>query len=253
MLEEKKRKLHRLMGADFKSEEISDLMDQVSIRYFLNSPLKDMSHHFRLALTMGKKKLHWHLEKLNDVPVTRVILCTYDRPGLFSKMVGVLSLNNIDVLSANIFTLKSGLAFDTYEVTNPVDSYRESESWEKIHREILLVLEDRLPLDDLITRKGQRVLGSGRHWRPTRRKVQIDNEVSDFFTGIEVSSEAKVGLLYELAKEVFALGLDIRFARVNCDDERMTGVFYVRDSDGQKIHGEEPIKTIEQGILSGLR
>ena len=52
---------------------------------------------------MGDKKLVWELEKLATAKVTRIILCTYDRPGLFSKMVGALTINNITVLSAHIF------------------------------------------------------------------------------------------------------------------------------------------------------
>ncbi len=74
---------------------------------------------------MGEEKHLWKLQRLTNVPVTRVIQCVYDKPGLFSKMVGVFTLNNIKVLSANIFTLKNGLAFDVYEVTNPPDPYRE--------------------------------------------------------------------------------------------------------------------------------
>jgi hypothetical protein len=69
-----------------------------------------MVEHFRLALGMGKERLRWKLQKLDNAPVTRVILCTYDKPGLFSKMVGLFTLHNIGVLSGNIFTLKNGLA-----------------------------------------------------------------------------------------------------------------------------------------------
>ena len=82
------------------------------------------------------------------------------------------------------------------------------------------------------------------------RKAEVNNGVSDFFTGIEVNAEARVGLLYELAKKISSLGLDIRFAKVNRDKEWMYGVFYVRDSDGQKVQDEDEIKKIEQGILS---
>ncbi|NNG08290.1 MAG: [protein-PII] uridylyltransferase, partial [Desulfobacteraceae bacterium] len=122
-LEENRRHLSKRLEPEFRNEEILDLMEQVSTRYFLSNPQEDMVEHFRLALSMGKEKLSWSLQKLKDAPVTRVILCTHDRPGLFSKMVGVFTLNNIKVLSANIFTLKNGLAFDVYEVTNPLDPY----------------------------------------------------------------------------------------------------------------------------------
>ena len=48
---------------------------------------------------------------------------------------------------------------------------------------------------------------------------------------------------------MFSMDLDIRFAKFNSDEEIMTGDFYVRDSLGQKIHGEAQIDKIKQGIL----
>jgi len=233
----------------FPKEEIRNLMDQVPARYFLNTTLEDMVQHFQMALDMGKEKLLWNLHKLKHAPVTRIILCIKDKPGLFSKMVGVFTLNNIKVLSANIFTLKNGLAFDTYEVTNPVDLFRESERWEKIYGDITLALEDRLPLDELIDRKGKSEMGARRYMGPKTKKVRINNEISDFFTAIEITSEARIGLLYDSAKKIFSLGLDIRFAKINSDQEKIMGVFYVRDSEGQKVHDKDRIAEIQQVML----
>jgi [protein-PII] uridylyltransferase len=252
-LENNRTKLSERLKPEFPSEDIQDLMDQVSTRYFLNNPLEQMAEHFRLALTMGKEKLSWTLQKLKDAPVTRVILCTHDMPGLFSKMVGVFTLNNVKVLSANIFTLKNGLAFDVYEVTNPLDPYREEKMWNKIHHEALQVIEDQIPLGELISKKERQIFSLGEDYGYPPKKVKIDNEASDFFTIVEVSAGDRIGLLYDLAKEVFSLGLDIRFAKVNADKERMTGVFYVRDPGGQKILEEDEIQRIKLKIISVIK
>jgi [protein-PII] uridylyltransferase len=247
-LDERKKRLEKRLRPQASKKDLLALMEQVSTRYFLNTPMETMSHHFRLALNMGEKKLSWVLQKMEDISVTKVIICTYDSPGLFSKMVGVFALNNIEVLSANVFTLKNGLAFDIYEVTNPLDPLREEEQWEKIHKDILSALDESFPIDTLLSRKGRSVLEPTGVY--TIRRAEVNNGVSDFFTGVEVSSEARVGLLYELARKISSLGLDIRFAKVNSDKERMNGVFYVRDSDGQKVQDDEQIRQIEEGILS---
>jgi len=169
-------------------------------------------------------------------------------------MVGVFTLNNIKVLSANIFTLKNGLAFDVYDVTNPPDPYREDETWDKIQRELGLAMEDRLQLRKLLlNKKGKMMLYSGGYQTPIPRKVKINNEISDFFTFIEVNTGVKVGLLYELTEQISSMGLNIRFAKFNRDKEKMTGVFYVRDASGQKIQEENQLEGIRQGILSVLK
>jgi [protein-PII] uridylyltransferase len=252
-LSQKRKLLSKRLERDFQKEAVSNLMDQVSSRYLLNTPAQDMIHHFQLALNMGREKRVWRLQKLKFAPVTRVISCTYDRAGLFSKIVGVFALNNIKVLSANIFPLKNGLVFDVYEVTNPLDPLREENVWKKIQNDALEAIENRMPLGDLITRKERKVFSLGEYpvYRP--KKIDIDNDASDFFTILEVSSADRIGLLYELAEEVFSLGLDIRYAKVNSDKERMSGVFYVIDSGGQKALDENLISRMRQKIISVIR
>jgi len=228
-------------------------MEQVSSRYFLITPPEIMRAHFQMALNFGEGPFSWVLQKIEGAPVTRITLCIHDRPGLFSKMVGVFAINNIKVLSANIQTLKNGLAFDVYEVTNPLDPFRETEKWDQVQDEIKMVLEDRLPLDDLIREKGRMSLGGEKSWRSRESKVQVDNAASDFFTVIEVSAEDRTALLYELAKALHGLGLDIRFAKVNSDEEKMSGVFYVIDAGGQKIQGPGQIMDIEDKLKSTMK
>jgi [protein-PII] uridylyltransferase len=252
-IEQNKSGLLRLLSRRFPPGEIHQLMEQVSTWYFLSTRLDDMVEHFLLALTLGKRRLAWTLQKLNNAPVTRVLLCTYDKPGLFSKMVGVFTLNNMDVLSGNIFTLKNGLALDIYEVTNPLDPLREREMWSKVYRNAVEAIGGKLPLDLLISRKDRSGSAPPLGFSSFENRVWIDNNASDFFTIVEVIGARRTGLLYDLAKEIFSQGLDIRFARFNRDKERTTGVFYVRDSSGQKVSETAEMKRIEEGILSVIR
>jgi [protein-PII] uridylyltransferase len=252
-VEENKKKLFQDLRTQFAKKDILNLMDQVSTRYFLNKPIDEMIEHFRMALTLGDQRFSWVLQKLKDAPVTRVVLCTYDKPGLFSKMIGVYTLNNIKVLSANIYTLKNGLAFDTYEVTNPLDPYREQEMWDKVLHDALQAIEGKLPLDEMINRKEKSTLRSPVDYTSPEKKVKLDNEDSDFFTIIEVAAGGRTGLLYDLAKEIYSLELDIRFAKINSEKEGMTGVFYVRDAGGEKVYDEEAMARIKERILAVMK
>lgn len=155
------------------------------------------------------------------------------------------------ILSVNIFTLKNGLAFDIYEVTNPLDPLREGEMWDKAHRDVSLALEDRLPMDELIREKGSAVYPAG-YKSPMAKKVKIDNDISDFFSVIEITSGTRIALIYDLANKMLSLELDIRFARINSDEEKFTGAFYVRDFQGQKIYGDEQTERISNEMLGVL-
>ncbi|MFZ7113426.1 MAG: [protein-PII] uridylyltransferase [Desulfatiglandales bacterium] len=246
-----RRGIFSRLKPQFLKRKIEALMEQVPTRYLLQTPLEDIDRHFRLALTMNKEKIAWVSEKLEHAPVTRLILRTYDQHGLFSKMVGVFTLNNIEVLSAKIYTLKGGLAFDVYEVANPVDPYRENETWEKIRKEAIEAIEGRLPLDALIGKKHSKALLEKPDFPDRDDMVRIDNTASDFFTIIEISSSDRFGLLYKLGKKLFSLGLNIRLAMVSSEKGQvMTGVFYVSDIGGEKILDPRAIGRIEREILS---
>ena len=56
-----------------------------------------------------------------------------------------------------------------------------------------------------------------------------------------------------MAKTLHGLGLDIRFAKVNSDEEKMTGVFYVKDAGGQKVQDLDQIREIEEELKSTMK
>lgn len=245
--EQKKQVLKSLKG-QFPAREVRKLLDQISSRYFIGTPIEDVVAQVALALDLEEKLFAWSVRKRGDAPVTRILQCIRDRRGLFSDMVGVLTLNNIGVLSAQIFTLKNGLAFDIYEVTNPLDPLREAETWERVRLQIAQVLQGDFSLDERIAQKEEGQLSQAVSWIPWPKSVQIDNEASDFFTVMEVAADARMGLLYRLAKVLTAHGLDIRFATVNRDQEKLLGVFYVQTAEGEKLFGPLPIEEIRRAI-----
>jgi len=245
---QKRREVRETLKGEFKANDLEGFFGQVSTRYLLEVPVHDIIHHFRLALTMGDKPYDWVLKKVPGVPVTRIIECIYDRPGLFAKMVGVFTVNNLRVLSSSLFTLKNGLAFNIYEVTSPVDSLMEEDRWDRVRKEVMLALEDRLSLEELMAQRRKGLLRT--RVLPLRHetKVKVDNQASDFFTIVEVIALYRPGVLYEVAKIIHSMGLDIRFAKVNTDDEKMMGSFYVRDKEGQKICERERLARLEQEL-----
>jgi [protein-PII] uridylyltransferase len=249
-LRERRNRLYKALIRDHPKRRILSLMEQASTRYFLNTPPEDIERHFRLMLRFGEATLRWSLTKLESAPVTQVTLVTRDRPGLFSRMVGVFTVNNLQVLSASIATLKNGFAFDIYRVTNPLDPLQEKEQWEKIHRDAVLAIEDGTDLEQRLEIRRLRKLEARGPRVDWAREVRIDNHATDFFTCIEISAGQREGFLYSLAKEMSALGLDIRFATLYSDREKITGVFHVRDKRGQKIHDPSRLKAIRETMLS---
>ena len=83
-------------------------------------------------------------------------------------------------------------------------------------------------------------------------KILVNNRTSDFFTLIEVSADNRVGLLYDITRTLFELGLDIRIAKVATKVDQDADVFYVRDLEGQKVEEEEETARIIETLNKKL-
>ncbi len=219
---------------EFLGEEDRDLLDIMPEDYLLSFTPEAIVQHLRLREELGDKPFLL-------VPEDRrhywsVLLIARDRPGLLARIFGVLALHNLDVLAAQIFTLKDGTAVDILEVESSVHKDYEEQDWEAVRRDMDLALRDRLALSYRLASK-LRPLGqaSGQVCLRPGAEVVIDNETSDFYTLVEVYVEDRRGLLYDITKTLSDFGLDIFRAKIGTRADQVVDVFYVLDRWGQKI------------------
>jgi [protein-PII] uridylyltransferase len=176
-----------------------------------------------------------------------------DRPGLFSDITGVMALNNINILSAHIYTWRDGTAVDIFRVTSPLDPIHTDETWERMKRDLKHTFTGRLSLDYHLSQKAAPCILLYRT-KPSRPpKVAVDNDSSDFFTLIEIFADDRVGLLYMITHTLFNLKLDIRIAKIATKADQIADVFYVRDLEGQKVEDHEQIEEVRQTLIYKLK
>ena len=78
------------------------------------------------------------------------------------------------------------------------------------------------------------------------------NNISSDYTVIEVSGKDRPSILYELAKAIHFLDLNLFRAQVATFGERVVDVFYVLDSQNKKIEHHSSKKLIERKLLQVL-
>ena len=74
--------------------------------------------------------------------------------------------------------------------------------------------------------------------------LEIDNEVSDEYTVIDIYAHDKVGLLYLITSTINQLGLYIGVSKISTKVDQVADVFYVRDIFGHKIVSEEKLEEV---------
>jgi [protein-PII] uridylyltransferase len=161
-----------------------------------------------------------------------------DRPGLFSRVAGVLALHQQSVLGAEIYTREDGIALEIFQLEpkGPLgEGAKDKADMDSIAEDARMALRGRLSLDarhaELRRSQPEGVV----HERRSEPEITVDDDASEFFTVVEVRASDRVGLLYTITRALVEMELDIAVAKVSTYGEEVVDVFYVRDFNGQKV------------------
>lgn len=182
-----------------------------------------------------------------------LLVMTSDRPGLLAKMCGVMTLHNLTVVKAQIFTWDDGTVVDVLSV-RPTDSLGFAEKdWQGLNNNLDLAISHRLGLGHRIYRKLLSSYGRKRELvSKIEPRVVIDNSSSDTYSVVEVYAADLPGLLYHITQTLADFGLNIYKAYIATEVEQLIDVFYVLDSHGAKLVDSDFQREVVQGVLYAL-
>jgi [protein-PII] uridylyltransferase len=229
------------------------LLKAMSPRYLLTTPADAIFQHVDLfARLQAPAEFVWQVESSEEEATRTVTICAADRPGLISKIAGVFTLNNINILDVQVFTWKNRVALDIFTVTPPPDPIFEEEKWQRAHDQLWTALAGEFKLGPALEKRlsAMRQPGPKGFIRPDN--VNVDNTTSSFFTIIEVYTYDFPGLLYAVTDALYRCGLNIWVAKIATKVDQVVDVFYVRDDNGEKIDSPAEVRKIERAILERL-
>ncbi len=232
---------------------VDAFLDGLPARYLrLTSPVH-IAKHIRLTQPQLPAPILLYTEADPETEATLVTICGEECRGLFSMITGTLSRHNLNILGAQIYTSKTGVAIDTLQVeTLDHHAVTDQRMWDKLESELRAAVAGELSLDA--------VSNAPHHLAHTRQfrtfveppHVTIDNTSSDSHTVIEVKAQDSLGLLYNLTRVMYEHGLDIALAKISTEANRAIDVFYVTDGEGRKLLDEERQVAVKTTFLSAL-
>lgn len=182
-----------------------------------------------------------------------LLVMTVDRPGLLAKICGVMALNNLSVVKAQIFTWADGTVVDVLDVRGTDGLNFAEKDWQDVNEQLDLAIEHRMGLSHRLYSKLSSTYGrKSQLVGDVASKVVIDNTSSDTYTVIEVYSADLPGQLYHITQGMADFGINIHKAYIATEVEQLIDAFYVLDSRGQKLDDEDFRKEITQGILHSI-
>ncbi len=171
---------------------------------------------------------------------TNITIITKDVEGILARLCGTLSINDLNIHDAKIFTRKDGIIIDSFNVTDfrtgkTVDINR----YEKIKLDLLLTINDNL----LLTKEFNKA--KSKWWRIERKffkrqgRVKINFEEHEKYLIIDVFSPDRLGLLYQITKTIADIGLHIAFAKISTKGDDVVDSFYTYKKNNKKISFNE--------------
>jgi [protein-PII] uridylyltransferase len=251
-VENKKR---RLLGAVTSAKEKKEIKKHTEVlppRYLLYTTDREILEHYRLYSGLGESGFVWEVGKPLESNTRILTVCANDRPGLFSKMAGVFTLNGLDILDARINTWKNNIALDIFTLKPPVDQIFEEEKWASAKKNLESALSGELDLAVALKEKMSDNMHLKPHLMGKPHRIEVDNKSSSFFTIVEVFTYDYKGLLYSITNALFSCRLDIRVAKIATKADQVVDVFYVVDFEGQKFDSEEQVASLKAAISEVL-
>jgi [protein-PII] uridylyltransferase len=254
-----KSQVTRELSGRIGKHEMEALFEKMPPRYLMSISPTDIVRHLDWLESLGQRlrkgeRNVFHLEADEEEAEAcwKLTFMAKDRPGLFSDLAGVLSLNNINVLSADIYTWRDGTALDLFRVTGPSDPIHPQETWQRVRRDLKSTFGGKLSLTYRLREKARPAISLDAR-KPSRPpKVIVDNQSSDFFTLVEVFADDRVGLLYDITRTLFEMRLDIRIAKIATKVDQSADAFYVRDLDGQKLEDPAQVEELRAALIQQL-
>lgn len=243
------------LSPDYDSGQVTVELDVLTERAYMLYKPGVLTHLIGMRLKMGENLVQLSWRQAKNGGYTNLFIVTRDHPGLFAKIAGVLSANNVNILGAQILTRTDGIVFDVLHVTDSVlKPIRDRVKFRIVNRELEKVIGGEMDVDELF-RSRKLSLPLDRRDKTLMKaptKVEIDTEISTDHTVIDVYTADRIGLLYRITSTLAAMGLSIHTAKVSTKVDQAVDVFYVKNLEGKKVTDAEELAKIREALVSTL-
>ncbi|MHC1728696.1 MAG: HD domain-containing protein [Syntrophobacteraceae bacterium] len=241
-----KRQIETRLSDAISPVELETYFSQLAPRYLISFSPEEIVKHLRLGKQLQESREPFIWEVAAGRETAEITIMSWDKPGLLARSAGILTLHNLNILSAQVFTMNNEIALLIFQCRLPEDR-EPGLKWDAIKRDMDRLVKGKLALDYRIAAHSpqgpvQETL------RATPSKIIIDNESSAMYTILEVYTVDRIGLLYRIARTLHELQVLIYVAKITTRSDQVADAFYIRTEKREKVTDPEQISEIERAL-----
>jgi [protein-PII] uridylyltransferase len=236
-----------LRGLGVSEARIEQFFAMMPQRYFVSHAPRQIARHGLVLFSLQpERRFVTGVRELRS-DLSEFILWTPDQHALFANVSGSLTASGINILGSHVYTTRTGLALEVYRVKTPAGSEDDrSVVWSRFEEALEKVLGGEVAVGDLLA--GRKLpVGSARSPQRKPPMVGVRNDVSDFYTVVDVTADDRPGLLYDLTRALSEHGLEIYVSKATTVLDQVADTFYVKD-EARKRLGEEAAEALREAL-----
>lgn len=238
----------RALARGAKEGEIERFLEGFPRRYLAVHAAAEIAGHIALYQKLKGEPMQTEVRKMRHGFSLSVI--TADRPALFAKIAGVLAGWGMNIVKADAFANAAGVVLDTFQF---VDLHRTLElnlgEIERFRKNLADVVNGKAALEPLLQSRDSAT-------RARTPKIAVDTRItfddssSLHSTLLEIVTQDRPGLLYEMGSAMAKQECNIEVALIDTEGQKAIDVFYLT-ARGKKL--TEQIKdTLRQELQKSL-
>jgi [protein-PII] uridylyltransferase len=206
--------------------------------------------HFLFAEEEGKSS-HPYCVKWTDHPdkgYSTLILASRDRPLLLEKLCCALASEQINILSADLFTRTDNIVLNMFRVctTNFEPVSNTSTRNRFIHTLTTIFETENYQPEDYLRRKINFLKPRTETGVSIPVRARVSNSLHPSCTTVEIQALDRIGLLHDLFHTINEAGLDTAHARICTEKGVAMDTLYITTQDDRKIEDPEILRTLEE-------
>lgn len=234
-------------------DNLKNFLNKMPPRYFIAHGPKKILKHFNILQQERQNGLIFDFQVFSKAKYSRILIHTLHTPHIFEQITGVMAANKVNILSLEQFIDSEGTVLVLLKVTGEGGLLLEDKSrFEVLRKALGEIFLGRVNLEKYYKKQQSSPLLAQKKNSRLPPRVDIDNMVSPYYTVIDVYASDRIGLLYDLVREMRKMNLFIEVSKISTKVDQVADVFYVKDIFGQKITDRRKISAIKKPLMDLL-